>query len=148
MRVVLDPNVLVSGAISGRGAPRELLERWERGGFELIVSMEVLFELQEVLARPKFRRYLTESEAIAHVLRIHDGATEVAPELPEDAVRGVTGDPDDDYLVGVAFRGGAGAIVSGDRHLLDLGAIRDGLGNILVRVLTPREFLEKLEEAG
>lgn len=145
MRAVFDPNVLVSAAISGRGAPRELLERWERGEFELVVSTEVLFELQEVLARPKFRRYLTEAEAIGHVLRIHDGAAEVAPELPEGVVRGVTGDPDDDYLAGVAFRGGAEVIVSGDRHLLDLGAIRDGLGNILARVLTPREFLKELE---
>lgn len=148
MRAVFDPNVLVSAAISRRGAPRELLDRWERDEFELIVSAEVLFELKEVLARPKFRRYLTEAEAIGYVLRIYDGASEVSEELPEDVVRGVTGDPDDDYLVGVAFRGRADVIVSGDRHLLDLGAIRDGLGNVLARVLTPREFLEELEAAG
>lgn len=148
MRAVFDPNVLVSAAISRRGAPRELMQRWERGEFELVVSAEVLFELQEVLARPKFRRYLTEAEAIGHVLRIHDGAAEVASELPRDAVRGVTGDPDDDYLAGVAFWGGAEIIVSGDRHLLDLGAIRDGLGNVLARVLTPREFLEELKRTG
>jgi predicted nucleic acid-binding protein len=78
------------------------------------------------------------------VLRIYDGASGVSEELPEDVVRGVTGDPDDDYLVGVDFRGRADVIVSGDRHLLDLGAIRDGLGNVLARVLTPREFLEEL----
>lgn len=125
-----------------------MLDRWERDEFELIVSAEVLFELKEVLARPKFRRYLTEAEAIGYVLRIYDGASEVSEELPEDVVRGVTGDPDDDYLVGVAFRGRADVIVSGDRHLLDLGAIRDGLGNVLARVLTPREFLEELEAAG
>ncbi len=148
MRAVFDPNVLISAAISPRGAPRELLNRWERGEFELIVSAEVLFELQEVLARPKFRQYLTESEAIGHVLRIHDGASEVSEELPRDVVRGVTGDPDDDYLAGVAFRGRADVIVSGDRHLLDLGTIRDGLGNVLARVLTPREFLKELEGAG
>lgn len=59
-------------------------------------------------------------------------------------VRGVTGDPDDDYLTGVALLGGAGVIVSGDRHLLSLGTIRDGEGNLLVRVLSPRDFLEEL----
>lgn len=88
----LRPELLVSAAISRRGPPRELLDRWERGEFELVVSAEVLFELQEVLARPKFRRYLTEAEAIGHVLRIHDGASEVSEELPGDVVRGVTGD--------------------------------------------------------
>lgn len=144
-RVVFDPNVLVSAAISRRGVPRERLNRWEQGQFELVIPAEVLFELQEVLARPKFRRYLSEAEAIGYVLRIHDEAAEVSEELPEDVVRGVTGDPDDDYLAGVAFRGRADIIVSGDRHLLDLGTIRDGLGNVLARVLTPREFLEELD---
>ncbi len=144
LRAVLDPNVLVSAAISRRGAPRELLDHWERGEFELIVSAEVLFELQEVLVRPKFRRYLTDAEVTGYVLRIHDGASEVSEELPKDVVRGVTGDPDDDYLAGVALRGRADVIVSGDRHLLDLGTIRDGLGNALARVLTPREFLQEL----
>lgn len=54
LRAVFDPSVLVSAAISRRGPPRELLDRWERGEFELVVSAEVLFELQEVLARPSF----------------------------------------------------------------------------------------------
>ena len=59
MRAVLDPNVLVSAAISGRGVPAEILRRWEDGEFELVVSAEILFELSEVLRRPSFRRYLT-----------------------------------------------------------------------------------------
>jgi uncharacterized protein len=59
VRAVFDPNVLVSATISARGAPRELLHRWAGGAFELVASAEVLFELQEVLTRPKFRRYVT-----------------------------------------------------------------------------------------
>ena len=59
MRAVFDPNVLVSAMISAKGPPRELLHRWAGGSFELVVSAEILFELQEVLTRPKFRRYVT-----------------------------------------------------------------------------------------
>ena len=94
MRAVLDPNILVSAAISGRGVPAEIVRRWEGGEFELVVSAEILFELLEVLRRPRFRRYLTEAEALEHVLRLHDGAAEVSEELPKDVVRGVTRDPD------------------------------------------------------
>lgn len=150
MRAVLDPNVLVSAAISERGAPRELLDRWEVGEFELIVSAEILFELQDVLARPKFRRYLTETEAINHVLRIYDGAAEVSEELPKEVVGGVTGDPDDDYIVGVAFLAKADVLVSGDRHLLGLPQrrISDSERSTIIRVLTPREFLEELRQTG
>ena len=145
-RAVLNPNVLVSAAISEQGAPAELLRRSELGEFELVVSAEVLFELQEVLRRPKFRRYLTETEAIEYVLRIHDRATDVSEEMSQDVVQGVTEDPRDDYLAGVAVLGKARIIVSGDKHLLDLPnrAIKDGVGGILARILTPREFLEEL----
>lgn len=145
-RAVLDPNVLVSAAISDSGAPAELLRRSELGEFELVVSAEVLFELQEVLRRARFRRYLSETEAIEYVLRIHDGASDVSEELPQEVVQGVTGDPNDDYLASVAYCGEAGVIVSGDRHLLDLPdrAIKYGMSDLVARILTPREFLAEL----
>jgi putative PIN family toxin of toxin-antitoxin system len=146
VRAVLDPNVLVSAAISEQGVPAEILRRWEGGEFELVVSAEILFELSEVLRRPKFRRYLTEEEALAYVLRLHDHAAEVSQELPPNVVQGVTPDPDDDYLAGVAYLGQADVIVSGDRHLLDLPdkRIYYGIDGTIVRVLSPREFLEEL----
>jgi len=56
VRAVLDPNVLVSAAISPAGPPRQILTAWTDERFELIVSSALLAELAEVLARPKFRR--------------------------------------------------------------------------------------------
>lgn len=122
------------------------MRRSERGEFDLVTSAEVLMELLEVLRRPKFRRYITEDEAVDFALRIHDGSADVSEEMPKEVVMGVTSDPDDDYLAGVAVRGQAGIIVSGDRHLLELPdrRIADGLGNTLARILSPREFLGEL----
>ena len=105
----------------------------------------MLFELQEVLTRSKFRRYVTYAETLEYVLWIHDGAAEVSGELLQNVVVDATPDPDDDYLAGVTLLGEADFLISGDRHLLDLGAIRDGEGKLLARILTPREFLEELE---
>lgn len=96
MRVVFDPNILVSATISAKGPPRELLHRWFGGAFELVISAEILFELQEVLTRPKFRRYVTLDQISDYVLWLHDLAAEVTEELPWDVVRGVSADPDDD----------------------------------------------------
>lgn len=59
MRAVFGPNVIVSATISAKGPPRKLLHLWAGGAFELVVSSEILFELQEVLTRPKFRRFVT-----------------------------------------------------------------------------------------
>ena len=53
----------------------------------MVASPEVLFELQEVLIRPKFRRYLTYADALEYVLWIHDGA-DVLEELPPMPSRG------------------------------------------------------------
>ena len=80
------------------------------------------------------------------MLRLHDGAAGVSEELPKNVVRGVTRDPDDDYIAGVAYQGGADVIVSGDKDLLDLPnrSIKDAMGGVLARILSPREFLEEL----
>ena len=145
MKVVLDPNVLVSAAISPHGPPRELLNRWRRGAFEMASTAEILFELQEVLTRPKFRRYLTIEEVRDYIIWLHDGAVEISEELDQTVVQGVTGDPDDDYIAGVAYLGEADMIVSGDPHLSNLDAIRRADGGIISRVLTPRAFLDELE---
>ena len=145
MRAVFDPNVLVSATISAKGAPRKLLHRWVGGAFEMVVSAELLFELQEVLSRPKFRRYVTLEQVRDYVLWLHDHAAEVSEELPWDVIQGVSADPDDDYIAGVAYLGQADLIVSGDPHLTRLDSIRRGDGGVIARVLTPRAFLEELD---
>jgi predicted nucleic acid-binding protein len=75
------------------------------GEFDLVVSPRLLHELQAVLAREKFRRYLTYEEATEYVSWLHHGA-EVVRDPAESVVRGaVEADPDDEYLVGLASRG-------------------------------------------
>jgi predicted nucleic acid-binding protein len=97
-----------------------------------------------VLARPKFRRYLTLGQVRDYVLWLHDHAAEVSEQLPPNVVQGMTADPDDDYIAGVAYLGQANVIVSGDPHLADLEAIRRGDGGLIARVFTPRTFLDEL----
>jgi predicted nucleic acid-binding protein len=126
------------------------LRRWIASEFDLVVSPRLLYELQTVLAREKFRRYLTYDEATEYVSWLHHEA-EVVRGLPENVVRGaVEIDPDDEYLVGLAgtLGGGDSYLVSVDRHLLDLpeGAVKDGEGRTLARILTPGEFLRQIEQ--
>ena len=59
MRAVLDPNVLVSAAISAVGPPRRIVTAWVGARFELVASPALLDELAGVLARPKFRRWIS-----------------------------------------------------------------------------------------
>ena len=146
VRAVLDPGVLISGAISSRAAPREILVAWQAGSFEMVVSPKLLYEMQEVLSCDKFRRYLSIRDVGEYVLWIDDGATAAAD--PEIKASAITRDPKDDYLAALALSEGADFLVSGDPHLLDLKQDATSEVGGQVRVLTPREFLGELKLLG
>ena len=134
MRVVLDANVLVSAAISAAGPPRQIVSAWVDGRFELIASPALLEELSDVLARPRFRRFIS----IATAGDFIDGLAEDAEILDDPPAQpGLSPDPDDDYLITLARAAKADYLVSGDRHLLDLTDPDPP-------VLTPRQFLDLL----
>lgn len=132
-RAVLDPGVLISALITPSGTPAKLLAASRGGSFELIISRLVLEELENVLRREKFRRYvdLDIVDQYVELLR-RDAEMAVDPAEPPP-IR--CSDPDDDYLIALAHSHSA-ALVSGDRHLLDL------TGEI--PVFTPSEFLATL----
>jgi putative PIN family toxin of toxin-antitoxin system len=119
VRVVLDPNVLVSAAISPSGPPREILSAWLDGRFELVASPALLDELEDVVARPKFRRWISTEVTWEFIEGLADAAVMVddPPTRPE-----LSPDPDDDYLIALARAVGADYLASGDPHLLDLDA--------------------------
>jgi putative PIN family toxin of toxin-antitoxin system len=116
-RVVLDPGVLVSALISPTGTPAKLLAEIRNGGFESIVSPLLLGELEDVLRREKFRRYVDLDTVRDYVdlLRRESRAVADPDELPP--LR--SADPDDDYLLVLAESQNA-VLVSGDSHLLEL----------------------------
>lgn len=131
MRAVLDPNILISALLSPRGAPAEIVARWLRGEFELVVSQRLLDELERALAYPKVRAHVTEDEASDFVSLLRRAAS-VVSEPPGGAHR--SADPGDDYLLALAEAERA-VVVSGDRHLLELSDLP---------VESARAFLDRL----
>lgn len=129
-RAVLDPGVLVSALITPAGIPAKLLRAAREGRFDLLISGMLLEELEVVLRRDKFRRYLDLDE-VSDAMRIllDEGQMVEDPTGPPPVQ---CSDPDDDYLIAIAHLQGA-ALVSGDRHLLDLAGT--------IPVFTPSEFL-------
>lgn len=138
MRVVLDPNVLVSALISPAGPPREILTAWIQGRFELVASPALLTELADVLARARFRRWVSAPTAAEFVEGLAEDAIVIEDPAPQP---GLSPDPDDDYLITLARAGAADYLISGDRHLT-------GLADPTPPVLTPRQFLDRLTEAS
>lgn len=132
---MLDSGVLIAALLSPAGSPARLLVAWIEGHYELVVSETLLDELTRVLARPKFRRYLSIEDAAEYVRLLRDTATLVDDPPPRT---GLTPDPGGDYLVALARAANARFLVSGDAHLT-------GLAEPEPPVLTPRQFLALLE---
>jgi putative PIN family toxin of toxin-antitoxin system len=138
LRVVIDTNVIVSGILSSKGAPAELLNAWRERRFLLLTSSAIVAEVWAVMQYPRIRlKYHISDEETEHVIALleHDallvaGETDVAGSVPED--------PKDEMFLACALDGQADVIVSGDHHLLDLGSYRD------IPIMTARQFLEGL----
>jgi uncharacterized protein len=129
-RVVLDTNVLISAALSSKGKPNACLT-WVLENAVLLVSADLLIELETRLARPKFNRYITEARCQSFVAAL--GL--VGVHVPFSGSIRACRDPDDDKLLEIAVSGGGDVIVSGDQDLLVLHPFQG------VPILTPAEFL-------
>jgi uncharacterized protein len=136
VKVVLDPNVIISALLSS-GTTAAVLDAWlDHRAFDPLVCPSLLAELEEVLSRPKFDvvgRGVTSN--VIERLRT-EGDLVDDPELQ----LGVTADPGDDYLIALARQSRADCLVSGDSDLLE-ARVDD------VEILTPAQFLTRLSEA-
>ena len=134
-RCVFDTNVLVSALLFAQSTPAQAFFAALHTG-EIIMSADVIAELNDVLGREKFNRYVTEEER-ERFLRSLLGETELIEiEQKIQACR----DPKDDKFLELAVNGGADCIVSGDEDLLVLDPFRG------IPILTPDRFLDTLSE--
>ena len=137
--VVLDTNVLVSGFLSERGIPGQIIDRWRAGEFAVIISEPVLDEFMRTLLQPYFQQRLTREQIAGalFLLRIVGIETRLTAE-----VHGVASHPEDDLILATAVSAKADFLITGDRQLQKLQSYEG------VSILSPRAFLEVLMEPG
>ena len=120
MKVVLDTNVLISGLLNAKGAPGRILDAWEAGRSDLVVSEVLIDEFKRTCAYPKLARYLTPADVGTLVNRLREAECWLS-DLPR--VR-ISQDTDDDFLLAMAQASRAGYLVTGDRAgLLSIGHV-------------------------
>lgn len=137
---VLDTNVLVSAAIKGDGIPAQILTQAEEK-FVLLTSEYILEETAGVLARKhiqsKYRSRVTATRRRDFMTELRDAAVVVEVKT---VVSAVSKDLRDNPVLACAMDGSAKYVVTGDKHLLDLGTYEG------IRFITPAQFRSILRE--
>ncbi len=135
LRVVLDTNVFVS-AVLFNGIANRLVDLWQKGDILFLMSQEILNEYIKVLSYTKFR--LTDGE-IKYILQ-EELLPFVKPLVVKQQVDAIKADPSDNRFLSLALQGKADYIISGDKHLLELGKYRT------TRIVSLNSFLSLLSE--
>lgn len=134
---MIDANTVVSAALNPIGLPRRAIAIARAKG-TIALSEAVYGEVSDVLARPKFKRSLTDDRRREILELLSAAALWVEP---TEKVLDCRDSKDNRYLE-LALASHATAIVSGDEDLLVLRPWRG------VQVLRPAEFLTKLGVIG
>jgi putative PIN family toxin of toxin-antitoxin system len=135
VRVVLDTNVIISGALTTHGVCGQILDLLLEGVFEICVDDRIIDEYDTVLLRKEFGLDPDDVEELIGFVRSVGLSVTAIPhtlDLP---------DPDDLPFLEVAEAAGAILVTGNTRHYPG-----DSCGG--VKVLTPGEFLELIRSSS
>ena len=129
-RTVFDTNAIVSALLFNDSVPGlALIKALDTGA--ILVSATLAQELQDVLNRPRFDRYVTREERDEFLMAFMREAELVEITETVAACR----DPKDDQILELAVSGNADCIVTGDDDLLTLNPFRG------IAIIAPADFL-------
>ncbi len=130
--VVIDTNVLVSALFAAGSTPGRAMTKAQTIA-QLLASEATLAELDEVLHRPRFAKWLS-LETRREFLRRYRSVVRLVG--IESALK-VCRDPKDDKFLDLAVAGQAAWVITGDDDLRALDPFRE------IRILRPQDFLEE-----
>ena len=134
MKVVLDANVYVSSMLNKQGNPKRVIDGWQRGTFDVLITSAILDEIGRVLRYPRIvKRHKQVEPAIQRFLKLlEDKAITVEP---GEELGVVKDDESDNRYLECAVAGKAQFVISGDNHLLAIGEYRS------IVILSPAAFV-------
>jgi putative PIN family toxin of toxin-antitoxin system len=130
-KIVLDTNTLVSRLLLPDSLPARAARKAIRQG-DILSSQDTLFELADVLSRPKFDKYVS-LEDRREFLRYF---TRIAEKVQIVKTVSACRDVKDNKFLELAVNGEASVIITGDRDLLDLHPF------LTVQIISPANYLE------
>lgn len=131
LKFVIDTNTLVSSILMVSSVPDRTVKLIRHSGI-ILISVATIEELQKVMNRPKFDKYVDREIRSEFIAQLTQQSELVEINEPVIACR----DSKDDKFLELAVNGKADYLMSGDRDLLVLHPFRG------IPIITPAAFLE------
>ena len=128
--IVLDTNTLLSAALSEESVSFKAYQKAGKN-FWITLSHKTLEEIEKVLFRPKFDKYLDDFSKTFFLAALKDNAIFIEPTETITDCR----DPKDNKFLEIAVASNAPFIITGDDDLLVLNPYRD------INILKSGDFL-------
>lgn len=137
IRAVLDTNIFFSATISRNSASptREVIDRWKRGEFALVMCAQIAEEVAEKLEEREI-----DPDSIESLIETFARFAEWV-EVPAEKIELLLSDSDDNVVVACAVLGNAQYIVTYDPHFNMLGGEYHG-----IKIVKAIPFLEVLRK--
>jgi hypothetical protein len=131
IRIVIDINIIVSALLFPNSKPDLALQKSLDIG-DILISYSVWTELENVIVRPKFDRYISLEKRQKFLREFYQTVT-IISNISETITD--CRDPKDNKYLELAFTGKAKYLITGDNDLLVLNPFRG------IKIIKPEEFL-------
>lgn len=142
LTVVIDTNLLISAIIiKGNNSPSKLLTAWRKHKYHLVMSEDLIDEVERVLKREKiYNKYnIPPEEVTEFISELQNSASFIIP-LNLESLPIHSRDEKDDILLACALAGKCEYLITGDEDLLILNG-RPELGSL--KIIKAAEFLQR-----
>ena len=133
VRYVFDSNVIISSLLF-EGSKPDLAIKYALQNGIILFSLELIEEIDEVLSRPKFRKYIKDEEREEFLDSFVDRGILIEVVDVVDECR----DPKDNKILELSLSGKADLIISGDKDLLVLTPFRS------IQIQSVEQFLKNV----
>jgi putative PIN family toxin of toxin-antitoxin system len=138
MKVVLDANIYASSMMNTLGNPKRIMVQWEQRDFDIVISESIIDEIGRVLRYPRIvKRHKQDEKSIQYFLELLAGEAVIVK--PAESIAVIKEDESDNRYLECAIEAKAHYIISGDKHLLNLGEYRG------IIILPPAAFVALLD---
>lgn len=132
-RAVIDTNVIISGILSAKGSPAQIIDAWLQSLFTGLLSETLIEEVIDVLSRSKIREIA--GPKTAHFDIIISALIERSEIIYPEKTLDICDDPKDNMLFELAEKGKSDFIVTGDKTVLQIKKYKK------IKIVTPMWFV-------